>query len=97
MKAGDRIFVGIGGWTFKPWRGVFYPDGLVQRRELEFASRALTGEMARKDQRTPRNHEEHHEKCRDTEPKRNEHLILLRAAYRGWLPMTVTGPFSTDR
>jgi uncharacterized protein YecE (DUF72 family) len=37
-----RIFVGIGGWTFEPWRGVFYPEGLVQRRELEFASRALT-------------------------------------------------------
>ncbi len=37
-----KIFVGIGGWTFEPWRGVFYPKGLVQRRELEFASRALT-------------------------------------------------------
>lgn len=37
-----RIRVGIGGWTFEPWRGVFYPEGLVQRRELEFASRALT-------------------------------------------------------
>ncbi len=37
-----RIRVGIGGWTFEPWRGVFYPDGLSQKRELEFASRALT-------------------------------------------------------
>lgn len=36
------IRVGIGGWTFEPWRGVFYPDGLSQKRELEFASRALT-------------------------------------------------------
>lgn len=36
------IRVGIGGWTFEPWRGVFYPDGLTQKRELEFASRALT-------------------------------------------------------
>ncbi|MEQ1651526.1 MAG: DUF72 domain-containing protein [Hyphomicrobium sp.] len=36
------IRVGIGGWTFEPWRGVFYPKGLAQRRELEFASRALT-------------------------------------------------------
>lgn len=37
-----RIFVGIGGWTFAPWRGVFYPKGLPRRRELEFASRKLT-------------------------------------------------------
>ncbi len=38
----DGIRVGIGGWTFAPWRGVFYPQGLVQRRELEHASRQLT-------------------------------------------------------
>jgi uncharacterized protein YecE (DUF72 family) len=37
-----RIFVGIGGWTFAPWRGVFYPKGLPHKRELEFASKALT-------------------------------------------------------
>lgn len=36
------IRIGIGGWTFEPWRGVFYPEGLSQKRELEFASRALT-------------------------------------------------------
>lgn len=36
------IRVGVGGWTFEPWRGPFYPDGLAQKRELEFASRALT-------------------------------------------------------
>ena len=36
-----RIRVGIGGWTFAPWRKNFYPDGLVQRRELEYASRQL--------------------------------------------------------
>ena len=36
------IRVGVGGWTYEPWRGVFYPDGLTQKRELEFASRALT-------------------------------------------------------
>ena len=36
------IRVGVGGWTFEPRRGVFYPDGLSQKRELEFASRALT-------------------------------------------------------
>lgn len=34
--------IGIGGWTYKPWRGTFYPDGLVQRRELEYASRHVT-------------------------------------------------------
>ena len=37
-----RIRIGIGGWTFEPWRGVFYPEGLPHKRELEFASRALT-------------------------------------------------------
>ncbi|MEA3128008.1 MAG: hypothetical protein QOD67_5027 [Caballeronia sp.] len=40
-KAG-QIRVGIGGWTFEPWRGTFYPEGLVQKRELEYASRKLT-------------------------------------------------------
>ena len=38
----SRILVGIGGWTYEPWRGVFYPKGLSQKKELEFASRALT-------------------------------------------------------
>ena len=37
-----RIFIGIGGWTFAPWRGVFYPKGLPHKRELEFASSKLT-------------------------------------------------------
>jgi len=54
MKAGDApiadelagargagIKVGIGGWNFPPWRDNFYPKGLPQRRELEFASRHL--------------------------------------------------------
>ncbi|HZY52979.1 MAG TPA: DUF72 domain-containing protein, partial [Reyranella sp.] len=34
-----KTYVGIGGWTFEPWRGVFYPDDLTQKRELEYASR----------------------------------------------------------
>src|SRR6476620_8160991 len=37
-----KIHVGVGGWTFEPWRGLFYPPGLPRRRELEYASRALT-------------------------------------------------------
>jgi len=36
------IRVGVGGWTYEPWRGVFYPEKLSQKKELEFASRALT-------------------------------------------------------
>ena len=36
------IFVGIGGWNFAPWRGSFYPKGLTQARELNYASRELT-------------------------------------------------------
>ncbi|MDR6937845.1 DUF72 domain-containing protein [Luteibacter sp. 3190] len=31
--------IGISGWRYTPWRGVFYPKDLAQRRELEFASR----------------------------------------------------------
>ena len=38
----NGIRIGIGGWTFAPWRDNFYPKGLVQRRELEYASRKLT-------------------------------------------------------
>lgn len=38
----SSIRVGIGGWTYEPWRGPFYPDGLVQKRELEYASQHLT-------------------------------------------------------
>jgi uncharacterized protein YecE (DUF72 family) len=37
-----RILVGIGGWTYEPWRGLFYPKGLPAKKELAFASRALT-------------------------------------------------------
>jgi uncharacterized protein YecE (DUF72 family) len=41
-RAVDGIRVGIGGWTFAPWRDNFYPKGLVQRRELEYASRHVS-------------------------------------------------------
>ena len=33
-----RVRIGISGWTYKPWRGVFYPEKLAQKRELEYAS-----------------------------------------------------------
>ena len=33
--------IGISGWTYPPWRGVFYPKNWVQKRELEYASREL--------------------------------------------------------
>jgi uncharacterized protein YecE (DUF72 family) len=36
-----EIRIGISGWRYSPWRGVFYPRDLPHRRELEFASRAL--------------------------------------------------------
>lgn len=36
-----ELFIGISGWRYPPWRGVFYPPGLAQARELEFASRVL--------------------------------------------------------
>ena len=37
-----RIFIGIGGWTFEPWRGMFYPKGLAHTKELAYASERLT-------------------------------------------------------
>ena len=37
-----HIRIGIGGWTYEPWRGTFYPAGLVQKRELEYAAGKLT-------------------------------------------------------
>lgn len=36
------IRVGIGGWTYAPWRGRFYPEGLPQKRELAHAAGLLT-------------------------------------------------------
>jgi uncharacterized protein YecE (DUF72 family) len=39
--AAPHIRIGIGGWTFPPWRGPFYPPELPQRAELEFAARAF--------------------------------------------------------
>jgi len=36
------IRVGVGGWTYQPWRGTFYPDGLKQADELAYAATRLT-------------------------------------------------------
>lgn len=36
------IRVGVGGWTYEPWRGVFYPKGLPHAREFEYAVNHLT-------------------------------------------------------
>jgi uncharacterized protein YecE (DUF72 family) len=41
--AEGRIYVGVGGWTFEPWRGTFYPAKWPQARELEYAGQHLTG------------------------------------------------------
>ena len=38
---GGSIYIGISGWRYEPWRGVFYPKDLAQSRELEYASRQL--------------------------------------------------------
>jgi uncharacterized protein YecE (DUF72 family) len=42
MAKSGTIRVGIGGWTFEPWRGEFYPEGLPHAQELSYASRHLT-------------------------------------------------------
>jgi uncharacterized protein YecE (DUF72 family) len=41
-KKRGEIRVGIGGWTYAPWRGLFFPEGLAKRAELEYASRVFT-------------------------------------------------------
>src|SRR5258707_9049018 len=38
----SHIYIGIGGWTFEPWRGVFYPEKLAQAKELSYAASKLT-------------------------------------------------------
>jgi uncharacterized protein YecE (DUF72 family) len=42
MARQGRIYIGIGGWTFAPWRGVFYPEKLAQAKELGYAASKLT-------------------------------------------------------
>jgi uncharacterized protein YecE (DUF72 family) len=42
MAKTGRIYCGIGGWNFAPWRGVFYPEGLAQAKELSYAGERLT-------------------------------------------------------
>ena len=42
MSQRGAIRIGIGGWTFAPWRGVFYPGDLAQKNELAYASQRLT-------------------------------------------------------
>jgi uncharacterized protein YecE (DUF72 family) len=40
--ASGKIYCGVGGWTYAPWRGVFYPKGLPHARELKYAAEHLT-------------------------------------------------------
>ena len=39
---GGNIRIGVGGWTFPPWRSTFYPEKLPRHRELEYAASKLT-------------------------------------------------------
>jgi uncharacterized protein YecE (DUF72 family) len=41
-KKSGAIRIGVGGWTYEPWRGAFYPETLPQKGELEYLSRQLT-------------------------------------------------------
>jgi uncharacterized protein YecE (DUF72 family) len=41
VRAIAEIRIGTSGWRYPPWRGVFYPPGLAQRRELEYLSRRM--------------------------------------------------------
>jgi uncharacterized protein YecE (DUF72 family) len=42
MNSEGRIRVGIGGWSYEPWRETFYPANVPKKRELEYASRQLS-------------------------------------------------------
>ena len=42
MTQQSHIRIGIGGWTFEPWRGLFYPKGLPHAKELSYAAERLT-------------------------------------------------------
>jgi len=42
MPRAGNVRVGVGGWTFEPWRGEFYPKGLAHAKELAYASSKLT-------------------------------------------------------
>ena len=42
MSKTGKIRTGTAGWVFAPWRGTFFPEGLVQKKELDYASRHLT-------------------------------------------------------
>jgi uncharacterized protein YecE (DUF72 family) len=42
MSKGGHFYLGVGGWNFAPWRGVFYPKGLPQAQELTYAGSHLT-------------------------------------------------------
>ena len=53
-----KIRIGIGGWTYPPWRGVFYPDKLPQSKELEYASRAAQRDRDQRDLLRPAEAEE---------------------------------------
>src|ERR1044072_4947447 len=41
MTSSGTIRAGMGGWTFEPWEGTFYPDKLSKKKQLEFASRQV--------------------------------------------------------
>src|SRR5262245_16416852 len=42
MSDPGRIRVGIGGWSYEPWRETFYPANVTKKNELEYASRKVT-------------------------------------------------------
>jgi uncharacterized protein YecE (DUF72 family) len=42
VAAAAKIRIGVGGWTYEPWRGSFFPKGLPQARELQYAGSKLT-------------------------------------------------------
>lgn len=42
MSKTGTIRVGIGGWTYEPWRGTFFPEKWPQARELDYAASKLT-------------------------------------------------------
>ena len=85
-----KIRIGIGGWTYPPWRGVFYPDKLPQAKELEYASTPARRDRDQRDLLRPAEAEElgsmGESRTRGV-PVRGQGLALLRDALearRSW-------------
>ena len=74
-----QIRIGIGGWTYPPWRGVFYPDKLPQAKELEYASQPARRDRDQRDLLRPAEAEKLGELGEDRRPTASSSRSRARA------------------